>query len=317
METGDGRTEDSGGLTPNEENVIRLPRDWLGPPEELVPIGPAARARAAQRDAEQGMPPAADAFWSEDSAALHDAVQAPRVASHEHLEPSVGLVPPVAGRDRLSRPRRFSRLLRFPRPVRFPRRVTLPGLGRLLGAFGRLNPAGRPGGVSRWRVLIAVPAVAALAVIAVIGSTEGPASHPAGSRAQSSHASGVAQVTSTAPATSGSAPAAALKTRATTRHHAAVRSVRSVARTRARVSKHHPTRPHHRVTSHRSAGSPATTITEPAASTPSQSSAPAVTPTTPTAATASASHSEGSKAAAPPGPTSIGSMSGGCNPKCS
>jgi hypothetical protein len=54
---------------------VRLPRDWLGPRDELVPIGPPARARPAAP--EPDVPPTADAFWSEDSAALHDAVQAP------------------------------------------------------------------------------------------------------------------------------------------------------------------------------------------------------------------------------------------------
>ena len=100
MKTGDGETDDTGALTRDEENVIRLPRDWLGPPEELVPIGPAARARAAQRELNGQTPPAADAFWSEDSAALHDALQAPPEPSPQRLDPPVGLVPPLAGRRR-------------------------------------------------------------------------------------------------------------------------------------------------------------------------------------------------------------------------
>jgi hypothetical protein len=53
-------------------NVVRLPRDWLGPREELVPFGP----RASSEDAEEP-PPSADDFWGERSAAIHDALEAP------------------------------------------------------------------------------------------------------------------------------------------------------------------------------------------------------------------------------------------------
>jgi hypothetical protein len=50
-------------------NVVRLPRDWLGPRDELVPFGAGA--------AEPPAPPSANDFWGEDSAAMHDAVQGP------------------------------------------------------------------------------------------------------------------------------------------------------------------------------------------------------------------------------------------------
>lgn len=53
-------------------NVVRLPRDWLGPRDELVPFGP----RASSDDAEEP-PPSAEDFWGERSAAIHDALQAP------------------------------------------------------------------------------------------------------------------------------------------------------------------------------------------------------------------------------------------------
>jgi hypothetical protein len=54
------------------DNVFRLPRDWLGPREELVPLeGTTGAASSA------GAPPRADDFWGEDSAALQDAWQAP------------------------------------------------------------------------------------------------------------------------------------------------------------------------------------------------------------------------------------------------
>jgi hypothetical protein len=54
------------------DNVVRLPRDWLGPREELVPLEGTTGAAASA-----GAPPRADDFWGEDSAALQDPWQAP------------------------------------------------------------------------------------------------------------------------------------------------------------------------------------------------------------------------------------------------
>ncbi len=283
VETGDGRTEDSG-LTRNEENVIRLPRDWLGPPEELVPIGPAARARAAQRELADGIPPAADAFWSEDAAALHDAVQAPPEVTPEHLRPPVGLVPPVAG-------------------------LRIPTLGRL----PRLGSLGRRGHLSQWWALLAVP-VAALLVVAVIGTAEGPAPHPAVTHSSVSRRSAAAQVTSTPTSDSNNAAAAKLKAAAKKRPRVAIDSH---ARARARGARAARTR--NRVVAHHSTGSPPPTITEAAASpVVTHPSPPASTVTAPSASTASTHSSVGSRSATgPAGPTGLGSFSGGCNPKCS
>lgn len=69
METGEREGNNAGQASGAEENVIRLPREWIGPLEDLVPIGSAAD--------DQGAPTTPDAFWSENSSALHDAVQAP------------------------------------------------------------------------------------------------------------------------------------------------------------------------------------------------------------------------------------------------
>lgn len=288
METGDGRTEDSGGLPRTEENVIRLPRDWLGPPEELVPIGPAARARAAQRDAEAGLPPTADAFWSEDSAALHDAVQAP--AGIDRLEPPAGLVPPVAG-------------LRAP----------------CLGRVPRLRLAGRGSRVSRWWGLLSVP-LAALLVVAVIGSTEGPVAHPMAGHALSSRSLGAVPMTSSPESVSSDAGAERFRAQLKERQQRTTGGARTHSRARGVRPANHPAKPHHRAPAHHPTASPAATVTEAAAPPPtSESRAPAVTPTTPTASTASTSSSGGSKrATGPAGPIGIGSVSGGnCNPKCS
>ncbi len=59
---------------------MRLPRDWLGPREELVPFGPRAESEAPDPPAtatSSDAPPSADDFWGERSAAIHGALQAP------------------------------------------------------------------------------------------------------------------------------------------------------------------------------------------------------------------------------------------------
>ncbi len=72
METGGPRTNETGRDKGAGGKVVRLPRDWLGPRDELVPID-------LTGDPERGpaSPPSAEAFWSEHAPALHDAVRAP------------------------------------------------------------------------------------------------------------------------------------------------------------------------------------------------------------------------------------------------
>jgi hypothetical protein len=313
VKTGDGQPEDSG-LTRNEENVIRLPRDWLGPPEELVPIGPAARARAAQRELGGDMPPTADAFWSEDSAALHDAVQAPPATSGAYLDPPVGLVPPLAGR-------------RIPTLPRLPR----PSFG---GVAARVS----------WRWSAVTVAIVALIVVAAIGTSQESASRPGAAHRLASHAAatvhhGVAprtdtanRLASTARANTGAGALRRVTKRSTPRHH---ETARVHARTRAGTGTRgaRPAKARHSATAHRSTGSPAPTVTE-AAPPPSRagSSEPVSSESTPTgeAATTGSSVSSGSGSSASTsgstgsshapgsaGPTRLGSTSGGCNPKCS
>ena len=81
-----------------DSNVVRFPRDWLGPREELVPFGSTEPSRGAEssgtsepsgggeqsRGGEQSgvsagaaTPPTAADFWSEEAVVLHDALQAP------------------------------------------------------------------------------------------------------------------------------------------------------------------------------------------------------------------------------------------------
>jgi hypothetical protein len=318
VKTGDGQPEDSG-LTRNEENVIRLPRDWLGPPEELVPIGPAARARAAQRELVGDMPPTADAFWSEDSAALHDAVQAPAATSGAYLDPPVGLVPPLAGR------RMIPTLPRLPRP-------------RLDGVAARVS----------WRRAAVTVAIVALIVVAAIGTSQEPASRPGAAHRLASHAAATVhhgvtpqmdaanRLASTAKANTGAGALRRVTKRSTPRRHG---TARVHARTRAGTGTGtgtrgaRPAKTRHSASTHRSAGSPAPTVTEAAASpSPAGSSEPVSSESTPAgeAATTGSSVSSGSGSSAatsgstgsshapgPAGPTRLGSTSGGCNPKCS
>lgn len=67
----EGRTSDQGGRElGTHSNVVPFPRDWLGPRDELIPFGPSARD-------EPRVPPAADAFWGEDSGAIHAVLPGP------------------------------------------------------------------------------------------------------------------------------------------------------------------------------------------------------------------------------------------------
>jgi hypothetical protein len=86
----------SSGPGPEASNVVRLPRDWLGPREALVPLGllPDPGFRVSDLDADSGPrrsrgvtappfePPApmvsADAFWGEEAQSLHQVVELPR-----------------------------------------------------------------------------------------------------------------------------------------------------------------------------------------------------------------------------------------------
>jgi hypothetical protein len=121
---------------------VRL-ADWLGPRDELVPIGRPTPAPPIEPDNDDAAPPTAAAFWSEDSAALHDALQAPIVDPWR----------PTARRR--------------------------PGLRRILSMPGTAIDGIRSalaGGRLRW-ALLALP-IAALALVALVGSTEGPTGTP-------------------------------------------------------------------------------------------------------------------------------------------
>ena len=71
-----------------DDNVVLFPRDWLGPRDELIPIGRPPE-RSANGQAGDGEPaPTADDFWSEGSAAVQSALRAP--ADFEAIEARAG-----------------------------------------------------------------------------------------------------------------------------------------------------------------------------------------------------------------------------------
>lgn len=70
----EGRQIEAGNGAQASDKVVRLPRDWLGPREHLVPFGTSAPPMVESEPA--GSAPSADDFWGERSAAIHDAVQA-------------------------------------------------------------------------------------------------------------------------------------------------------------------------------------------------------------------------------------------------
>jgi hypothetical protein len=69
----EGRPTEAGATeSPAGDNVVRLPRDWLGPRDELIPFGPSADSAD-----ESASPPTADDFWGEESSSIQTAVEAP------------------------------------------------------------------------------------------------------------------------------------------------------------------------------------------------------------------------------------------------
>jgi hypothetical protein len=69
----EGRQTEAGATeSSTNDNVVRLPRDWLGPRDELIPFGPSADSAD-----DSVPPPTADDFWGEDSSSIQTAVEAP------------------------------------------------------------------------------------------------------------------------------------------------------------------------------------------------------------------------------------------------
>jgi uncharacterized membrane protein YgcG len=102
LETGrDVETEDRETSTPTadgRDNVVQLPRDWLGPREELVPLGPRAWNEEPAGEADKAY--AAEDFWGERSDSLHGVVRSPQ---GEPDEAPVAPAPVEVPQRRLSR----------------------------------------------------------------------------------------------------------------------------------------------------------------------------------------------------------------------
>jgi hypothetical protein len=96
----DGRETNRAGSS-GVDNVVPFPRDWIGPLDELVPIGPSAERDA--EDAALGEELAADSFWSESSASLHQVIEAPAREERVAGAHAGSLVGPCDGRRTFAR----------------------------------------------------------------------------------------------------------------------------------------------------------------------------------------------------------------------
>ncbi len=96
------QTEDGGRETVLEDNVVRLPRDWLGPRDELIPFGASAPGQDDEPSEGFGPPPTANDFWGEDSSSLQSALEAP--ASEQSSSPTSRIPPSVTDGTRSRRP---------------------------------------------------------------------------------------------------------------------------------------------------------------------------------------------------------------------
>lgn len=135
---GEGPRSDRPDPVEIDDNVVRL-TDWLGPREELVPFGPGADAGSSPQSPGAAVP-TADDFWSESSAAVQDALTAPRPDLGEHRPGGRSTRPGRASAAAIWNCRRA--LLRPPRPPVTDRGRTRPsvqpGVLAMLAAAGLL-----------------------------------------------------------------------------------------------------------------------------------------------------------------------------------
>lgn len=115
-----------------DDNVVRLPRDWLGPRDELIPIGSSANGQSDRSEA--GLPPTADDFWGEESSLLQSALEAPPRAALANRAPPV----PAPAVDAPGAPR--------PRKRRVGRRPALAAAGLACGGLVAAVTVGLLGG---------------------------------------------------------------------------------------------------------------------------------------------------------------------------
>jgi hypothetical protein len=128
--------------------VLRLPVDWLGPRDELVPFGPSARGDQPEEAEGPITPLRAEDFWGESSAAIHDALEPPApvarpVARPPARRPSV----PASPRRRQPRLPRMGPRIRLSLGSLRPRASLRcrEAASRLIRTpLGRLRAPGRP-----------------------------------------------------------------------------------------------------------------------------------------------------------------------------
>lgn len=188
VETESPRSDKETGEAQTPTNVVRIPRDWFGPREELVPFGPRASTTAVAdavrselpdaRDARVvnaselpptgseltgSLPPRPDDFWGEGAAAIHDAVQIPELAYQRDVLATVeqkGAVAVDPQSGCVCRPRS--------KPGAWRPRLRGAGVGRpwlASAAFTRWRPRGRS---------LVVGAIAAGLAAIAIASLSGP-----------------------------------------------------------------------------------------------------------------------------------------------
>ena len=241
------KTTEGDGHERTTENVVRLPRDWLGPREELVPIG--ARARAAETPDDppaESLPPTAASFWDENSGSLQAPMQAPADAWQGQWEPASAEPAAVAG----SAPTRRRWIPRPHRPWSLrngfapPRRRATAAIAGILGAC----------------LLIA---------LAVIGETAGGTHNHGGKTAASSKSTAIVTATGVNRARLKAQTPVVTEIRKEPASHRAVRS--PARKARSRVSTHrHP----HSVARPAASASHPVGATTPASSSTSTSSTP-------------------------------------------
>jgi hypothetical protein len=91
----EGRQIELGTATERSNKVVRLPRDWLGPREDLIPFSESASHRC---EPDTFVP---NDFWGERAAAIHSVIQPP--APEPPADAPAGEPPAPAPRSRLLR----------------------------------------------------------------------------------------------------------------------------------------------------------------------------------------------------------------------
>lgn len=247
------------------ENVVRLPRDWVGPPEELVPMGSRARAREAEEPTGADTAQAADDFWGGGGGAIQSAIQ-----------PSTRLAEPPASHPASAEPPR-RRVRTRGRRLRLRPRAVVIALAVCcvagIAALGFAEDGGRPAAAGRGMHMVV--AAGGSSDVRQLGPTAGDLPLTASDRP--------AHVPRVDRRNIGSHPRATARAKAL---RARARHRRLARGDATRDRRHHQPRTHHPVVTSSSSGTEATAPTATATS-PS----PAPTTTTPSATSASSAGS--------------------------